>query len=127
MTEPVWIRGDVVLAVHQRQLAEHGGEQGIRDTALLESALAGPRNLLAYGEGDVDVPRLAAAYAYGLAKNHPFLDGNKRVAWVICRTFLKLNGCDVDAPKQETYTAVMRLAEGGLSEEELAEWIRRRL
>jgi death-on-curing protein len=127
MVEPVWIRVDVVLAVHQRQLAEHGGEQGIRDAALLESALARPRNLLAYGEGDVDVPRLAAAYAFGLAKNHPFVDGNKRVAWVVCRTFLKLNGCDVDAPKPETYTAVMQLAEGTLSEEALAEWIRRRL
>jgi len=127
MTEPVWIRMDVVLAVHQRQLAEHGGEQGIRDAALLESALARPRNLLADGEGDVDVPRPAAAYAFGLAKNHPFVDGNKRVAWVICRTFLKLNGCDVDAPKQETYTAVMQLAEGSLSEDELAEWIRRHL
>ena len=127
MAEPVWIRIDVVLAVHQRQLAEHGGEQGIRDAALLESALARPRNLLAYGEGDVDVPRLAAAYAYGLAKNHPFVDGNKRVAWVVCRMFLKLNGCDVDAPKQETYTAVMRLAEGTLTEGDLAEWLRRHL
>ena len=127
MTEPVWIRMDVVLAVHQRQLAEHGGEQGVRDAALLESALARPRNLLAYGEGEVDVPRLAAAYAYGLAKNHPFVDGNKRVAWVVCRIFLKLNGCDVDAPKQETYTTVMHLADGRLSEEDLAEWIRRRL
>ena len=127
MVEPVWIRVDVVLAVHQRQLAEHGGEQGIRDAALLESALARPMNLLACGEGDVDVPRLAAAYALGLAKNHPFVDGNNRVAWVVCRTFLKLNGCDVDAPKQETYTVVMRLAEGRLSEQELADWIRRRL
>jgi death-on-curing protein len=127
MAEPAWIRMDVVLAVHQRQLAEHGGEQGIRDAALLESALAMPRNPLAYGEGEVDVPRLAAAYAYGLAKNHPLVDGNKRVAWVVCRTFLKLNGCDVDAPKQETYTTVVRLAEGSLSEEELADWIRRRL
>ncbi|MHC4217423.1 MAG: type II toxin-antitoxin system death-on-curing family toxin [Planctomycetota bacterium] len=127
MAEPVWIRMDAVLAVHQRQLAEHGGEQGIRDAALLESALARPKNLLAYGEGDVDVPRLAAAYAYGLAKNHPFVDGNKRVAWVVCRMFLKLNGCDVDAPKQETYTAVMRLAEGNLAEDDLADWIRRHL
>ncbi len=70
---------------------------------------------------------LAAAYACGLARNHPFIDGNKRVAWVVCRTFLKLNGYDVDAPKQETYTAGMRLAEGSLSEEDLAEWIRRHL
>jgi len=127
MPEPVWVRMDVVLAVHFRQLAEHGGEPGLRDAALLESALARPQNLLADGERDIDVPRLAAAYAYGLAKNHPFVDGNKRVAWVVCRTFLKLNGLDIDAPKPETYATVMRLAAGELSEEELAEWSRGRM
>ena len=126
MKEPVWVRDDVVLAIHMRQLAEHGGAEGIRDAGLLESALARPRNLLAYSEAP-DVARLAASYPWGIARNHPFVDGNKRVAWVVGRTFQRLNGHDVDAPVEEKYLVMLQVAEGKLSEEDLAVWIRRHL
>ena len=124
MGEPVWVRRDSVLAVHQLQLAEHGGEDGIHDLGLLDSALARPKNLLAYLEEPPDLPRLAASYAYGLIQDHPFRDGNKRVAWVVCRTFLKLNGRDMAAPPEEKYLTVLRLAAGDISEEDFAAWLR---
>lgn len=123
MQEPVWGRDDVVLAIHIRQLAEHGGAEGVRDKGLLESALARPRHVLRYSE-DPDLSRLAASYAYGIARNHPFFDGNKRVAWVVCRTFLRLNGRDLEAPAEERYLTMLRLAEGKISEEYLGAWIR---
>jgi death-on-curing protein len=123
MKEPLWIRGDVVLAIHRRQLAEHGGGEGIRDPSLLDSALARPKNLLAYTGGEPDLPRLAASYAWGLIRNHPFVDGNKRTAYVVCRTFLRLNGLDLEASQEEKYVNFLQLAEGRLSEEELALWI----
>jgi death-on-curing protein len=123
MKEPVWVREDVVLAIHRRQLAEHGGGEGIRDPSLLDSALARPKNLLAYTEGEPDLPRLAASYAWALIRNHPFVDGNKRTAYVVCRTFLKLNGWDLEASQEEKYLRFLQLAEGRLSEEELALWI----
>jgi death-on-curing protein len=122
--EPVWIRADVVLAIHRRQLAEHGGQEGIRDPALLDSALARPRNLLAYAQPSPDLAALAAAYAFGLTRNHPFVDGNKRTALVVARTFLRLNGSDLKATQQEKYATFMRLAEGELLEEDLAAWFR---
>ena len=90
MAEPKWIRAHVVLAIHLRQLAEHGGDTGVRDLGLLASALARPRNLLAYAETEPDLAALAASYAYGIAQNHPFIDGNKRTAYVVCRSFLKI-------------------------------------
>ncbi len=124
MTEPVWVRDDVVLAIHRRQLAEHGGGAGIRDDGLLASALARPKNLLAYSDEEPDLAALAASYAYGVARNHPFVDGNKRTAYVTCRTFLVLNGRDLEASREEKYLAFLRLAEGELSEDELAAWIR---
>jgi death on curing protein len=123
MKEPVWVRDDVVLAVHRRQLAEHGGSEGIRDPGLLDSALARPKNHLAYTD-EPDLALLAASYAWGLARNHPFVDGNKRTAYVVCRTFLKLNGRDLDAPQEEKYLTFLRLAEGRLTEQDLAGWIR---
>ena len=123
MKEPVWIREDVVLAIHRRQLAEHGGGEGTRDPSLLDSALARPKNLLAYTGGEPDLPRLAACYAWGLVRNHPFVDGNKRTAYVVCRTFLWLNGLDLEASQEEKYLNFLQLAEGRLSEEELALWI----
>lgn len=126
MAQPDWIRLDVVLAIHQRQLSEHGGDPGIRDVALLESALARPRNTLAYAGDEAGLPRLAAAYAFGIARNHPFVDGKKRVAWVVCRSFLSLNGWGLKATRRDAYEAVMRLAEGDLSEADLAAWIRQR-
>ena len=126
MKEPVWIRDDVVLAIHLRQLAEHGGADGIRDAGLLESALGRSRNLLAYSDAP-DLARLAASYAFGIARNHPFVDANKRVAWIVCRTFLRLNGHDVDAPAEEKYLVMFQVAGGELSEEELAARIREHL
>ncbi len=96
MAEPIWLQTDVVLAIHDRQLAEHGGQPGLRDVNLLESALARPRNQYAYS--DADIPSLGAACAFGVAKNHPFVDGKKRTAFVVCRAFLQRNGYDIDAP-----------------------------
>ncbi len=124
---PIWIRDDVALAIHQRQLAEHGGAQGIRDGGLLTSALARPQNRLAYSDAAPDLPELAAAYAHGIATNHPFLDGNKRTAFVVCRTFLLLNGKDMSTSREEKYLTFLRLARGDLSEADLAAWIRERL
>jgi death-on-curing protein len=125
--EPVWVRDDVVLAIHRRQLAENGGSDGVRDPGLLSSALARPRNLLAYGEPAPDLPALAAAYAYGIVRNHPFVDGNKRTGYVVCRTFLLINGQDIDASQQEKYLTFLHLAEGSLEEEALSGWIRSHL
>jgi death on curing protein len=121
-----WIKVNFVLAAHKRQIAEHGGTEGIRDEGLLLSVLARPENLLAYGE-NVDVAALAASYAFGIAKNHLFLDGNKRTALVIAITFLNLNGSDFEAPLPEVYTQFLGLAEGSVTEEDLAEWLRERL
>jgi death on curing protein len=127
MGEPVWVRDDVVLAIHRRQLAEHGGGEGVRDPGLLDSALARPKNLLAYSAEETDLASLAAAYAWGLARNHPFVDGNKRTAYVVCRTFLILNGRDLEASPAERYLTFLRLAEGGLTEQDLVAWIREHL
>jgi len=124
MPEPIWVRDDVVQAIHWRQLAEHGGEPGVRDKGLLSSALARPKNLLAYAEREPDLAALAAAYAFGITKNHPFLDGNKRTAYVVCRTFLKLNRCDIEASREEKYLTFLQVADGTLTEERLASWLR---
>jgi death-on-curing protein len=121
-----WIVPNSVLAMHKRQIAEHGGTEGVRDEGLMLSALARPENLHAYGE-NVDLAALAASYAFGIAKNHPFLDGNKRTALVVAVAFLNLNGFDFDAPGDETYTMFLQLAEGSISEEHLAVWFRERL
>ena len=127
MKELIWIADGVVLAIHRRQLAEHGGLEGIRDEGLLESALYRAQNLLAYSESLPDVASLAAAYAYGIVKNHPFVDGNKRTAYVVMRTFLKLNGYDIQSSSEEKYQVWISLAEGKLSENELASWVRKHL
>lgn len=124
MSEPAWIRDDVVIAIHRRQLAEHGGGSGIRDQGLLASALARPKNLLVYSDDEPDLAALAAAYAFGIIRNHPFVDGNKRTGYVVCRTFLELDGCSLGASREEKYLTFLRLADGGLSESELADWIR---
>lgn len=125
--EPAWLREEVVRAIHRRQLAEHGGAEGVRDEGLLASALARPRQLQAYGNPPPDLAALAAAYAVGIARNHPFVDGNKRTAYVACRTFLLLNGHDLEASKQEKYRTFLGLAAGEVSEEALAHWLRERL
>ena len=124
MKEPIWVRDDVARAVHRRQLAEHGGADGVRDQGLLASALARPRNLWAYGDPKPDLAALAAAYAFGVIKNHPFMNANKRTGYVLLRTFLLLNGLDVDAPPAEKYRTILSLAEGTLDESRLADWIR---
>ena len=118
-----WLRVDAVLAMHRRQIAEHGGDDGVRDIGLLESALARAQNIAAY-EPEADIARLAAAYGFGIAKNHPFIDGNKRTALVATRTFLILNGYTLQASPVDKYTTFLQLAEGSLSEEELANWLR---
>mgnify|MGYP003502989379 FL=1 len=122
--EVEWIEIDVALAYHNRQIAEHGGTEGLRDEGLLLSALARPQNLNGFGE-DVDLAALAASYAFGIAKNHPFLDGNKRTALVVSVAFLNLNGFDFDEGPVETYRQFYDLAQGVLSEEELAKWYRK--
>lgn len=127
MTRIVWLLEETLIAIHHRQIAEHGGGDGLRDEGLLSSALARPKNLLAYGEALPDLASLAAAYAYGIARNHPFVDGNKRTALVAARTFLILNGVDLDATQDDKVLAFLNLAEGVISEEELADWIRKRI
>lgn len=124
MEEPIWIQEELAEAIHERQLAEHGGTPGIRDSGLLQSALARPRHLFAYGSPDVDMPALAAAIAYGLARNHPFMDGNKRTSAVACELFLELNGYVLVAGDEELYPVFLGLAAGEWSEEELTEWLR---
>lgn len=127
MSEPVWIREDVAFAIHRRQLAEHGGAEGVRDPGLLSSALARPRHLLAHSDVTPDLASLASAYAFGIARNHPFVDGNKRTAYVVCRTFLILNGHDLQASREEKYRTFLDLARGEMSEEQLVTWIREHL
>ncbi|MBS1796413.1 MAG: type II toxin-antitoxin system death-on-curing family toxin [Acidobacteria bacterium] len=127
MKEIRWLLEETVYAIHKRQIAEHGGGDGLRDEGLLLSALARPQNLFAYSEDPPDISALTASLAFGIAKNHPFVDGNKRTALVVSRTFLLLNGYDVDASQEEKYLKFLQLAEGTLSEEDLAEWFRRKL
>jgi death-on-curing protein len=124
MDEPIWVEKPEVLVAHSRQLAEHGGSDGIRDESLLDSALAKPRNVFAY-EDSATLPRLAASYAFGIARNHAFVDGNKRTALIVSEGFLRFNGLKVVAPPEEKYLTFLRLAEGSLSEEEMAAWFTR--
>jgi death-on-curing protein len=125
MGKPLWVLDEIVLAIHKQQLAEHGGSTGIRDRGLLDSALARPKNLFNYEPEKATIPNLAASYAYGLARNHPFMDGNKRVALVVSLLFLRLNEMDLAVPLEERYKTFMALAEGALSEEELSTWFDR--
>jgi death-on-curing protein len=121
--EPIWVDKPETLVAHSRQLAEHGGSDGIRDESLLDSALAKPRNVFAYEEG-ASLHRLAASYAFGIARNHAFVDGNKRTALVIAEGFLRLNGLKITALQEDKYLTFLGLAEGSVSEEELAAWFR---
>ena len=124
MEEPVWLTLAEALAIHEMQIARFGGTPGVRDSGLLESALARPRNLWSYGEPAPDLVALAAAYAFGAIRNHPFLDGNKRVGYVLCRVFLLKNGRNLVGTQEEKYRTFYAVASGELSEEELAAWIR---
>lgn len=123
--EPWWLSEQAALAIHDRQLAEHGGPSGLRDVGALASALARPVNRWAYG--DDDRCALAAAYAFGIARNHPFTDGNKRTAWVVARLFLRKNGVSLAFDELEAIATVLALAAGELSEDELADWFRQHL
>jgi death-on-curing protein len=124
MKEPLWVSRKAVLAMHSAQLAEHGGSVGIRDETLLDSALAKPLNVFAYGD-QPDIFRLTASYAFGIARNHAFVDGNKRTALVVSLTFLDRNGWDIVAPKEDVYFTFLHLADGSLTEDELTAWFTR--
>ena len=125
MTGPEFLEADVVLFLHDQALREYGGIQGVKDEGMLHSALGRPRNKLAYAEpGALDLFELAAAYAYGLAANHPFNDGNKRTAWGCCVLFLKANGVELDVAAPDVVEQVLRLVQGGLNEAGFAGWLR---
>ena len=126
MKKFVWVLDAVVLALHDEQLAAHGGLSGVRDRGAVESALARPRNLAAYEACD-DIARLAAAYAYGIARNHGFADGNKRTALVTADVFLMLNGYELVSAPVENVMTILSLAEGSLSKAELASWFRKNI
>jgi len=122
VSEPRWLDTNIVLDIHAEQLALFGGPDGVRDIGLLESALARPINKFGYGESDLAV--LAAAYGFGIARNHPFIDGNKRAAFAAIIVFLGLNGIDFDVPPEQATAMILSLAAGEVSEESLARWIR---
>ena len=117
-----WLSVALVRALHSEQLAQHGGAAGVRDNGLLESALARPLNLVAYGEPDIAA--LAASYAFGIARNHPFIDGNKRTAFAASATFVELNGREMTAGEPDVVTTMLALASGELQEEQMADWFR---
>ncbi|GHD63810.1 death-on-curing protein [Thalassobaculum fulvum] len=118
------VRADVVLAIHDEQIAEHGGAPGIRDRAVIESALARPKNLADYGEPSPDAAALAAAYAYGIARNHGFMDGNKRTAFVVALVFLLNHGWALIADDAEAVRVMLATAAGTITEADLADWFR---
>lgn len=120
--EPQWVSEEAVLAVHKRQIAEFGGSEGVRDMGLLQSALARPQNAFHYNQ-ITSLTQLAAAYAFGIAKNHAFVDGNKRTALVTCLLFLLKNGFSVNATEEERYIAVLSVANDMMTEEQFAAWL----
>ena len=122
MNEPKWLSLAMVVAIQDEQLAIHGGSPGLRDAGMLESALDRARNKWAYESAEL--PELAAAYAYGIARNHPFVDGNKRTSLLALYTFLGINNVEFIVPEAEAATIIMSLAAGEVSEESLARWIR---
>lgn len=125
MSTWVWVERAVILAIHDMQLAEHGGGSGIRDVNLLESALARPQNLAAYGEPDAS--SLAAAYGYGISRNHAFIDGNKRTGFVAAELFLRLNGFLLNADDADCVMTMLAVAAGDLTEDEFAGWLRKNI
>lgn len=127
MQELFWITREAAIAFHERQLSEHGGGTGVRDMGLLESALAKPQNLFAYSDGTIDLAAMAASYAYGIATNHPFIDGNKRTALAVSFVFVEVNGARMTASEPDAYTVFLALAAGEVSEDELAAWFRKNI
>jgi death-on-curing protein len=122
MKEPRWISLAVVMAIHEAQLSEHGGALGVRDQGLLEAALARPRQIYSYSDKP-SLTQLAAAYAVGFAKNHPFVDGNKRTAWVLCATFLELNGRQVTADQAGVVEIMLGVADGSVTDDLMKAWL----
>ncbi|MEE4376128.1 MAG: type II toxin-antitoxin system death-on-curing family toxin [Candidatus Competibacteraceae bacterium] len=123
MKEPVWVLPEAVHSIHQMLLAEHGGLPGVRDQTLLDSALARPQQKAAYAD-DISIFELAASYSFGLARNHPFLDGNKRIALTVAAVFLELNSFSLNATEAEAVLMYQQLAAGTINEQELANWMR---
>ena len=125
MTEPIWMElGDAVI-FHDMELAAHGGSTGLRDPGMLESAIMRPRNLWAYTDAPPSLTRLAAAYAFGISSNYPFVDGNKRTALVVSFAFLDTHGVAVTACQEDAYETNLRLAAGEIGEQQIAEWFDR--
>ena len=122
MSEPIWLTVEIAVAIHEAQLAEHGGPSGIRDAGMLESAIERARNKFAYGE--IDMATLAAAYGFGIARNHPFIDGNKRTSLMAIYTFLGVNDVEFIVAEEDFAAIILSLAAGEVSEESLARWIR---
>ncbi len=120
--EPAWLTVEAVLAMHEQLVAEHGGDAGVRNLGLLDSALAAPKHHYTYGERDLFV--LATAYAYGITRNHPFIDGNKRTAFLAAYTFLGINGWELIAPEHEVVRVVVGLSDRSMSAEAFADWLR---
>ena len=127
MIEPIWVNLRVNKAFHDRQINEHGGLPGLRDEGLLLTALARPENAYHYSDAKPDIAEIAAAYGFRIAKNHPFIDANKRTALIAMRLFLKLNGYDLSNPPEEKYKTIIRVCASKISEDELAKWIRKNL
>jgi death-on-curing protein len=121
VNEPIWIDIPEAMAIHERQISEHGGRAGVRDNGLLESALHRPKHLYHYSSPSL--PQLAGAYAVGIIQNHPFNDGNKRTALVVALTFLQLNGLELSAPLEEEYYVFHGVASGTTSEQQLSAWL----
>lgn len=124
--EPEWLTEQDAIAIHRRQLSEHGGGDGVRDMGLLQSALARPQNAFHYNKV-ISLSKLAACYGFGIAKNHAFIDGNKRTAYVVMRAFLVLNGFDIKATLEEKYLTFYAVASGDLTEEQLADWLQSKM
>lgn len=123
LLQPRWLHMEAILSAHTRQLAEHGGQEGVRDSGLLISALNRPRNLWAYTSLKPSIPLLAASYAFGIAKNHPFHDGNKRISAIACEGFLSLNGYQLECSDNDWADAIYRLAAGKIDEIAFSNWL----
>lgn len=124
MSEWVWLNRAVIIAIHEVQLAEHGGGTGVRDPGLLDSALGKPQQLNNYGEPPPDAAALAASYGYGISRNHPFIDGNKRMGYVSAELFLRLNGWRLTADDASCVVTMLAVAAGDITEEAFAAWLR---
>lgn len=124
MSEWVWLNRAVIIAIHEVQLAEHGGGTGVRDAGLLDSALGEPQQLNNYGEPPPDAAALAASYGYGISRNHPFIDGNKRTGYVAAELFLRLNGWRLNADDASCVVTMLAVAAGDITEEAFAAWLR---